>query len=254
LTSITAYQNGNTLDVAVSIVAPQAAANSAGPTPSGPTDVVRVISASLGNTLGIDKRTPVLPSYHLEAKGVDPNWNSAAKKVDLTTYSVAADVNGKDVHFVYTASVNNGPSKTTDVYTVGGRNYQVVNGKTQPANPLEALAWVTWSLGPTSALAVASNGAASPGQESVAGRPAEKYALDSASVPPDVLKTLQGITNISAAKGTIWIDQATGALLQADMSYTLTAVDTTKGSPLGTGNGSFQLQLSNIGGASVKLP
>ena len=243
MTSITAYQNGNTLDVAVSIVAPQAAGRSANPTPTGPADVGRLISVSLGNTLGIGKGAPVLPSYHLEAKGVDPGWNSAARKVDLTTYTLAADVNGKDVHFVYTASVNNGPFKTTDVYMVGGQNYQVINGKTQPANPLDALAWVSWSLGPTSALGVASNGAASPGQESVAGRPADKYAVDSASVPPDILKTLQRVTNISAAKGTVWIDQATGALLQADLSYTLTVVDHER---LPTGDGIWQFPVAAV--------
>ncbi len=270
LVTVSAYVNGSALNGAVSVHKPSAATEP-GNTPSAVTpvpqtpgpgasppvassDPVKLISGSLNLTLGIGKSAPVLPSFHLEAKGADPVWNAATKKVDLTSYTMIADVSGKDVHFTYTSSVNNGLKKVTELYTVAGQSYQVVNGKTQPANPLDAVVWATWTLSPSFVLAEAANGASAQGSEDVASRPAGKYALDTASISPDILKALQGFTNISSAKGTVWIDTATGALLQADLTYAITETDKATGAVLGTGSGSFQAVISNVGGVTVKLP
>ena len=227
----------------------------AGPTPTlvatsaGAADPGRLISKALGLTLGTGQ-PPVLPSARLEASGADPAWNRSLRKAEVTTYTVQADMQGADLHLLYSTAKAN----PIDGYIVGGKEYRLVNGHAQLAPGSVKLYWAEWPLNAGFALAAAATGATPQGETDLGGRTAQVFAVDSANANPAALAALKGFSDITASKGTVWIDKDTGALLKATLDYQATLTDPASKAVLGTGNGHVEIAVSNVGSVTVALP
>ena len=117
---------------------------------------------------------------------------------------------------------------------------------------------LTWAFMPLSVgipLAVAATGPTSQGGESIDGRAAEKYGVDSANAPPGVIGMLGGILNITASRGTVWVDQETGSLLKALLDYEQKFPDPEDPETvLGTGSGQVEVLVTRVGQVTVQLP
>jgi hypothetical protein len=207
----------------------------------------------LNLTLGTSKAS-ALPSYHLEASGSEPAWNSGLRQAEVTTYTLHADAQGQDLHLQYSSFKGSQPLKNVEGYIVGGKEYLMANGKPTASVGSVQLLWLQWPLNTDIALAGASTGAASQGETTLAGRTAEVYAVDTANANPAALEALKGFSDITAAKGTVWIDKDTGALLKAVLDYTATFTDPTSKAALGTGNGHVEIAVTNVGAVTVALP
>ncbi len=220
------------------------------------TDLQSRISESLNRTMGVEGM--ILPSYHLEISGSDPTWDDATSQVETTNWTLVADVQGDDIYLVYTSdgqtsegySIDGGLAKSEE----GGKEYEVVNGELQDSFTMG----LTWALVPLSAgmpLIIAATGPTPQGGESIDGRSAEKYGVDSANAPAGVIGMLGGIINITASRGTAWVDQETGALLKAILDYEQKFTDPENpDTVLGTGSGHVEIRVTGVGQVTVQLP
>jgi len=223
-------------------------------TPAGATtDAGSLIGKALNLTLGTGQ-PPALPSAHLEASGADPAWNSGLGQAEVTTYTVQADMQGADLHLLYSTAKPNQPPSNLDGFIVGGKEYLLANGQAQPVPGRVKLPWSEWPLNAAFALAAAASGPTPQGEADAGGRTAEVFAVDTANANPAALAALKSFTNITASKGTVWIDKATGALLKAVLDYQATFTNPASKAVLGTGNGHVEITVSNVGSVTVALP
>jgi len=217
-------------------------------------DVQARISDSLNRTMGVEGM--VLPSYHLEISGSEPVWNAETSQVETKTYTFQADVSGDDIYLVYTRD-----GETIEGYIIdgglakeGGKEYEVVNGELQDSFTM-GLTWALMPLGVGIPLVVAATGPTPQGGDSIDGRAAEKYGVDSANAPAGVMGMLGGIINITASRGTAWVDQETGALLQTVLDYEQKFTDPENpDTVLGTGSGHVEVLVTRVGQVTVQLP
>jgi hypothetical protein len=89
------------------------------------------------------------------------------------------------------------------------------------------------------------------GTETLEGRTAEVYAVDSSGSDGGVLGGLE--IPIRMARGTVWVDGETGALLKAALDYQADVKDTS-GSLQGSGPGHLDIVVTQVGRVSVALP
>ncbi len=223
-----------------------------GPTPktAGSNSPSVRVSMALGILVGMIPQSPPPPSFHLEAVNQVPvaSGSSIALKKDV----MSADVQGKDVHFIHRVTPPGGSTKTTEVYLIGGQEYDVLNGTVQPPGAsLMGLDWTTWPLDLTVMLATSSTSAKAAGTEVLDGRTVEVYELNATS---DSQSGVPGAGLLaSAVSGKVWVDQETGALLKAILDYQ-TDVNGTAGNSLGSGSGHAEIIVTQIGQVTVSLP
>jgi hypothetical protein len=87
--------------------------------------------------------------------------------------------------------------------------------------------------------------------ETLDGRPAEIYAIDSSGLSvPGVPGNLLPITSVT---GNVWVDQATGALLKAMLDYQADVGDNS-GTLKGSGAGHLEITVTQVGNVTVALP
>ena len=224
------------------------------PTASGSETLAAIISSSLNRTLGIGQ-DPVLPSYHLSASGAEPAWDPDSGQALVTNFTVEADVAGNDLHLIRTTTAPGQSAVTVEGYVVSGRDYEVRPGELREALGQVSLDWAAWPLNAVTALAIASTGPEPRGSEAIEGRVTDVYDLDSAQAPPATLEMIRGLLNVASARGTVWIDRETGALLKADLTYEIEFPDPSKpDNILGTGGGQVTIAVSKVGGVTVTLP
>lgn len=234
------------------------------PSSGGDTDnAMSRVASSLGLLLGsgTEDDTPVLPSCHLELTSVWPGWDEDAGEVYIYTTSIQAEMQGKNVHFSYsdTRTVGGQTEKASEGEAIldaeGDKGYEVVDGQAEESFFVE-LNWVMWPLQPVIILSVASLGATPAGTEAVDGRPAEVYAVDTAKADPAVLAGVQAFVakGIKQAKGKVWVDQATGAMLKADIAFEEDLYDTENDEVVGHESGRFELLVTQVGKATVEVP
>lgn len=219
------------------------------------------ISSSLNRTLSLDEKT--LASYHIEVSGSEPVLNQDTKKVETETYSLKADVSGEDVHMTQTITTGSQAAKTTEGYIIGGgmakseaggKEYETVAGKTQESFWV-SLTWVTFPLRLIAPLTIAATGSSAQGEETIDGRAAEKYGVDSANAPAGVMGILSAMFTVTSSKGTVWVDKQTGALLKATLDFQQNEVDPPgSGTVVGTGSGHIEISVTKVGQVSVALP
>jgi hypothetical protein len=230
-----------------------AAGPAASPTPNAAaTSVAGSPQMRVANALtllnGSEQTPSVFASYHLEYSDKAPKWDGS--KVVFTQSQMSADVEGKNIHFI-TSSPDN--KTASDIYLMGDQEYELKNGKAEPGLGMAGLAWVSWPLDVVMALSIGSLKTTPAGTETLDGRSAEVYQLDG-KVSDDPTGMLAGMGfGFNAARGTVWVDAATGALVKAVLDYEKDVKDTS-GAVVGQGNGHMDITITGVGKVTVKLP
>lgn len=220
-------------------------------------------SSRVGDSVGrlLTDEPRAFKSFHIEASGKDPKWNATTKKVEFTTYSYKADQADTDLYLLSTTQDGTEPAKTLEGYSIkggigepDGKEYEVVNGKLVDSFGV-TMAWVFFPLQVIVPLSIAATGTSAQGTESIDGRVADKYALDSAKAPAGVMGALTGMFSYTSSKGTAWVDKETGALLKAVLDYELDLVDPPGSKTVvGKGVGHLELLVTKVGKTTVTLP
>lgn len=191
---------------------------------------------------------PGPPSYHLEVAHQSPKWDGSqiAERQD----EMSADVEGGNVHYTRRITPPGGSTTTSETYLMGDQEYAVVGGLVQPPTD-DSLTWMLWSTNLGLILSSTSSGATAAGTETLDGRSAEIYAIDSSGLSiPGVGGNLLPITSLT---GKVWVDQATGALLKAVLDYQAD-VRENSGTFKGSGAGHLEITVTQIGNVPVALP
>jgi len=211
------------------------------------TPAVRVALA-LNILFGMVPSQPGPASYHIEVLHVSPVWDGA--KIAQRQDAMSADVQGKAVHYTHRKTSAGGSPVVAEAYLIEGQEYAVVNGQVQPAGA-DSLTWTLWSLDLATILPSGSAGATAAGTEALEGRPAQVYELHSSGLSiPGVGGNPFPITTLT---GKVWVDQATGALLKADLDYQADVTDSS-GNPQGSGSGHLEIAVTQVGQVTVALP
>jgi hypothetical protein len=215
-------------------------APSADATPAGEEPGARVIS-SLMKLLGSAETPGALPSYAMVLDQELPA--SSGKKVT----HIEAEVEGLNKHYVHTSG-----GETTDALLFGGKEYEISGGKASPGSIGLRTDWILWQTDWLKVLMAAglANPKAEPGT-TLEGRAVEVYSVDGTDLP-DMTGGILPV-QITAMRGTIWVDQATGALLKADLTFDADVKK--KGETTATHDtGKFLLVVSRIGQVKVTMP
>lgn len=225
-------------------------------------DLQSRISESGNLTLLMDKK--VLASYHIEISGTEPRLNQQTKQVETNTYSVKADLAGNNIYMLYTSAVGKQKAQTTEGYSIngglakssqGGKEYTVEAGKLKESLGAVSLTWAFLPLDIVIPLAVAATGPTPQGEEAIDGRGAEKYGVDTANAPPGVAGAMGTLLTITSARGTVWVDKETGALLKLALDYQQDFVDPPGSKTVvGKGSGHIELLVTKVGKTTVQLP
>jgi hypothetical protein len=208
---------------------------------------------------------PAFKSFHLEASGTDPSWDQQGKKVVNQGFTLKADKSGADLYLLYTQEKTaDKAATTTEGYSINGglggkdgtgKEYVLQGGKLTESLGAVSMTWVFFPLKVVLPLAIAALGSSAQGTESVDGRQAEKYAVDSANAPAGVLGAMGAFLSVTSAKGTVWIDKETGALLKCSLDYSQDFVDPPGSKTVvGKGNGHIELVATKVNSTSVVLP
>jgi hypothetical protein len=205
------------------------------------------VSRSITLLMGSSEVPSALGSYHAVYHGTSPFWSAGKVAQDVT--DVAGDVAGLDVHYLVKEKRGSQKLSVTEGYHVADKNWMVEKGKLVSDDGMAYLAWVSWPLDLVVAIGIGSLRTEAAGTEPVDGRPAEVYRIMGG-----IAEDPTGMFGLPITKtdGTIWVDQATGALVKASIDYT-TEVKDAEGSH-GSATGSFMLEISRAGQVQVALP
>lgn len=217
---------------------------------SPPVNLADRIVGSLDVLLGDDRTPSAFASFHLESTDQAPAWDRKSETVGSETTSFSVDIQDKNIHFVQHETRPGANQETTEVYMMGSDEYEVVNNQVEPSLGLASLAWIMYSIDPTTMLSIGALEAASAEAETVEGRSAEVYDLAGSS---DSSGGILAGFGYSSVQGKVWIDSETGALLKMEADYEKD-VRNTAGEVKGSGSGHFSLLVSGIGEVTVSLP
>jgi hypothetical protein len=187
-------------------------------------------------------------SYHLEVTHQSPIWDGS--QIAERQEEMSADVEGGNVHYTRHITPPGGSITTSEAYLINDQEYAVVGGQVQP--PMDdSLTWMLWSTNLGLLLSSSSSGATAAGTETLDGRAAEIYAIDSSGLSiPGVPGNLLPITSLT---GNIWVDQVTGALLKAVLDYQADVADNS-GTLKGSGTGHLEITVTEFNNVTVTLP
>ncbi|MGB7539924.1 MAG: hypothetical protein WBM17_15380 [Anaerolineales bacterium] len=228
------------VEVDTNDVKPPASTPSADSTPEGEPPGTRIMS-SLMKLLGSAETPGALPSY---AMVLDLEWPASSGKI---VTHLEAEVEGLNNHYVHTSG-----GKTTDALLFGGKEYEIVGGKAQAGSIGLRTDWILWQTDWLKVLMAAglANPKAEPGT-TLEGRAVEVYSVDGTNLP-DMTGGILPV-QITAMRGTIWVDQATGALLKADLTFDADVKKSGQTEPAHD-TGKFLLVVSRIGQVKVNMP
>lgn len=201
-------------------------------------------------------------SFHIEASGSDPSYDANAKKVESETYTLKADSAGKDLYLVYTSAKGGAAAQTTEGYAINGgiggdngKEYVVESGKLKESLGAISMTWVFFPLRVVFPLSVASMGPSAQGSETIDGRQADKYGVDTANAPAGAMGALSAFLSVTSAKGTVWLDKETGALLKCVIDYDQNLTDAPGSKTVvASGKGHLELLVTKVNNTTVKLP
>lgn len=222
--------------------------------PSTQTKEMRASSAFDILTGSTEKPSP-FASYHIDVKLTQPTWDDAAGQVKTEAYTLSADTQGVDAHLTYNTTPED-PSTAVEGYVIGEQGYKVVNGQVEEDLLGVTMEWAMWPLNVIFPISIATTGVELAGTETVEGRTAEVYQVDSAKAPAGVMDAMKSfmMVPVTGSRGTMWVDQETGALLKASLTFEADVVDNQTKAVLGSGPGTLEVTVSQIGQAPVKLP
>jgi hypothetical protein len=252
-----------TTSVSVPAAEPTAAANvvpvePAAPAqtePGGTPGLSSRVSDSVNKLLLLEEKQ--LDSYRIEMSGVEPNIDIMDNTLSEKKYQRQIEIDGDNVHMISNLE-EKGEKTTREGYVIGGLNvdtmkdYEVKDGKLEDGGGMVGMGFAMFPLSVGMPVIMGGQGATLQGEEQIAGRTAEKYAIDSANIPAEAL----AFTGFKSIKGTAWIDKETGTLLKLMLDYEQEFVDPDPNSTkvLGVGTGRIDLEVSQIGQTKVTLP
>ena len=210
-------------------------------TPGGETNQnpIQQIAMAMGKLLGDDNTPSVFPSYSMSMNESLPSASGNA----ATT--LQADMQGANYHFVLTSA-----GAVTDAIHFNGQDYSVVNGKAQPGSATLALNWDMWKLDPGVMFGAASASTITPqAGTTLEGRQIDVYTVDSSTLGTPLPDTSMGFLPyvITAIQGTIWIDDATGGLVKADLQFAANVKKPGQTTPSALGKANFTLRSARSG-------
>jgi hypothetical protein len=228
-----------------------AVAEHTGETPTTLPGLEDSIGYAINLVMGTKARESVYPSYHIDLNLSNPILSDDKTKVVERKLLLSADVEGKNVHLLYTPD----GEPTREGFIVSEQEYKIADGKPQETIGQITLSWVSWPLqawGYNAAVQFSDQ----TGSETYEGRPAFVYTVDTSKYNADKLKTMieMGIYPITGATGKVWIDQQTKGLLKARIDYKTDVRDTETDKVVGSGDGNIEITLSKIGGVHVNQP
>jgi len=211
------------------------------------------IGSALNLVIGTADRPSVYSSYHLESYLESPRLNDDNTAVVINKTKLSAEVQGKNIHLFYTPQ---GADQAKEGYLIGIKEYRVTNGKPEEMIGQIGLSWAGWHLSATFPFAAGASIATKTGTETLDGRQADVYTVDSAKVSPAVMEGFRtmGMFPLNTIKGTIWIDQKTGGALKANIDYEMDVVDNQMDKTVGTGKGHLDLAITQIDQVTVQAP
>jgi hypothetical protein len=210
---------------------------------------------NLSNALNLVTGTPdapsVFPSYHLEISLDGPALSDDWESVVQEARGLKANVEGDKVYVDF----SNQGQPFKEGYLIGEDEYLVKDGIAQPAAVGEiSLPWAFWPLDVVPIFAASVIVSEKTGTDTVNGRKADVYAVDTAANPAQLATLVSMGLAYQSFKGTIWIDQETGGLLKTAMDFSMDVYNNDLSKVLGSGVGRLDLEVSNIGSTSVNLP
>lgn len=245
----------------VLITLEQGQAAAQGPTPTAEPstnpqgDAQSRLNKAFGLLFGSKAAPTPLGSYHLELTESLPVAD-ASGKITVSAEQISADVSGADIYMKHTVN----QQVQVEGYLKDGKEYTVQNGKAAPSLGTFTIDWVSWRADVITPYTIAAMGPAAKGQDTIDGRSADVFTLDTANVAPSLLTTVQSMTSftpnspiLTAASGTAWIDQKTGALLKLNLDYTDGLKDA-QGNVTQATPGHIELTISKVGAVTVNLP
>ena len=242
----------NPTDAGQSGTASQQESNSS----NGSSPSAKDLSGALNVVLGSNDNPSVFPSYHIDLVLNTPTANDDYTAIVNETLSIQADVQGKNVHIIQT---DPGATESKEGYIIGDtdKEYKMVDGQPQEMLGQIALGWAMWPL----TVVVPYSMAAAlyshhTGSETLNGRSAEVYEIDSAKGDPAALAVMAGtgLIGVSQAAGKVWIDKETGGMLKLELAYTSGISNLAGDTKLGDGQGTITLEISQVGQVSVTSP
>jgi hypothetical protein len=234
--------NGTTVDVLTQGDPGVEPAPSADETPSGGSDEppnARIMT-SLSDLLGSAETPGALPSY---AMVVDLEWPASSGKI---VTHLEAEVEGLNNHYVHTSG-----GETTEAMLFEGKEYEISGGVAELGSIGLRTDWILWQTDWLKVLMAAglANPKAEPGT-TLEGRAVEVYSVDGTDLP-DMTGGILPV-QITAMRGTIWVDQVTGALLKADLTFDADVKKSGQTEPAHD-TGKFLLVVSRIGKVKITL-
>lgn len=237
--------------------APTEKAATTAPTAAKPTEKAKDSAASginmaLNRVMGSKDELSVYPSYHMVVNMQSPSLNDDKSGVVIKTTKITADVQGKNIHLLYTAP---GETQAKEGYILGDKEYRITNGKPEEMMGQISLSWAFWVLEAIFPYSTATSLSTKTGTETLDGRQADVYTVDSDKAPKGVLESFRtfGLFLLNSSKGTIWIDQKTGGLLKVNLDYDIDVTDMDK-KKVGTGKGHLDITITKIGQVTVQMP
>jgi hypothetical protein len=237
--SLLIVPEGTEVSVDTNDVKPPASAPSADETPAGEEPSARIMS-SLSRLFGSAETPGALPSY---AMALDLELPAASGKIVTHT---EAEVEGLNIHYIHTDA-----GKTTEAMLFEGKEYEISGGKAEAGSIGLRTDWILWQSDLLKVLMAAglANPKAEPGT-TLEGRAVEVYSVDGTDLP-DMTGGILPV-QITAMRGTIWVDQATGALLKADLTFEADVKKKGQTEPAHD-TGKMLLVVSRIGKVKVSL-
>jgi hypothetical protein len=255
--------------VAVTVVSPTQAttkpttaaatekAATAAPTVAKPTEKAgspagNDINMALNMVMGSKDEPSVYPSYYMVVNMQTPSLNDDKNGVTIKSTQFSADVQDKNIHLSYPAT-DTTPAK--EGYIIGENEYRITNGKTEEMMGQISLSWAFWVLEAIFPYSTGAAMASKTGTETLEGRQADVYTVDSDKAPAGVMESFRtfGLFLLNSSKGTIWIDQKTGGLLKVAMDYDIDVNDMDQ-KKVGTGKGHLEITITKVGQVTVQLP
>lgn len=215
------------------------------------------ISAQIGFALnlviGTQDHDSVYPSYHLESSVATPRLSDDKASVVSKTRKVAADVQGKNVHLFFTAPDSD---QAKEGYIIGDKEFRITDGKPEELIGQIALSWAGWHLEATFPFSAGASLSTKTGTETLDGRQADVYTIDSTKIDPAVMESFRtlGMFPLDTIHGTIWIDQQTGGVLKALIDYEMDVINPDDEKIIGVGQGHLELEITQIGNVNVQMP
>jgi hypothetical protein len=210
------------------------------------------LSSALNLVLGSSDKPSVFDSYHIELSLDIPQLSDDSTSVVNEKTLISADLAGKDIHIIQT---DPGATESKEGFIVGDKEYKMIDGKPQEMMGQIALGWAMWPLQVVMPYAYAASFAQKTGTDTIDGRAADVYSFDAANADAASKAMMDsfGLNGMTNGKGSVWIDQATGAMLKLEMTYSETITDNDQ-KEVGSGTGNITIEISKVNQVTVTSP